>query len=297
MSTTAELLGYINSSGGPAGFVLPVFIDAGGTYIQQADEAGKLKQFIPVEVYEDELIPAPERITMDVGRPLLYAFMLPTGHILAAERERVQDYLAKNSGMLRCAPFARLDALLFAGSLSDAKAAVGSARNRAATENHALADKWAAAELEYLQEKTANISEPLGAKPVLLVFSEGYLSWPELRRQLAWAAARDFDVSLRLRLVRACHSSRTAELVKTFGLNPERLNRETSFIRINSGSYRRLQEIGHLVMVVEATIKLDQLVKVRAIDTNRLRMRYFKRDERKRTRVEFVPDYRYEASA
>jgi hypothetical protein len=297
MTITADLLGYINSSGGPAGFVLPVFHDGTGTYIQQGDEAGRLKAFMPVDVYEDEMIPPQGVVTARVGQHLLYAFRFPNGRIWAAERERVQEYLAKNHALLKDVPFARLDALVFAGALDDAREAVASARNRAAIKNVSLADFWAASEQRYLQEKTANLAEPLGAKPVLLVFSEGFISWPELKRQLAWAAERNFEVRLRLRLVRACHTRRAAELVRTFGLSPTRLDGESAFIRVNAGSYRRLQEIGHLVMVVEATLKLDQVVQVTALDTNRLRKRYFKRDERKRLRSESAPDYRYEATA
>src|SRR5688500_8189208 len=101
MSTTAELLGYINSSGGPAGFVLPIFRDADGTYVQQADEAGCLKALIPVEVFEDEVIRPQEPVSIRLGRPLLYAFKFPSGRIRAAERERLQDFLAKNHADLR----------------------------------------------------------------------------------------------------------------------------------------------------------------------------------------------------
>lgn len=297
MTITAELLGYINSSGGPAGFVLPIFHDHEGTYIQQGDDAGRLKAFMPVDVYEDELLPPQGTATARVGQPLLYAFRFPNGRIWAAEREKVQKYLAVNHDSLKDVPFARLDALVFAGALDDALDAVSAARNRSAIQNIPLADYWAASEQKYLQEKTANLAEPLGAKPVLLVFSEGFISWPELKRQLAWAAERNFEVRVRLRLVRACPTRRAAELVRTFGLSPTRLNGESAFIRINAGSFRRLQEVGNLVMVIQATIKLDQVVEVTALDTERLRKRYYKLDERKRLRSESAPDYRYEATA
>lgn len=186
MTRTADLLGFIDSSGGLAGFLLPVFRHAGKSCIQEGDAKGRVNAFVAVDVFDGELILAHAVVAVRLGGPLLYAYRLPTGEILADEREQLRRSLAERHDILKSAPYARYEALLFVGAVDEARTALVAARNSSAGRNQRLADNWAESEEQTLRGLAITFSSSVPQRERVTRSSDEGAKDPSRRGTALW---------------------------------------------------------------------------------------------------------------
>jgi Z1 domain/Type III restriction enzyme, res subunit len=147
MPTKLKLFGFINPTGRYPSFLVPVFGDSEGLWLQDVDPNGRISCFRRLEEDSSRIAPVEHGGELGVGHHPIFAFAFNERDFVFGDKTKLSRHLVRAADRYQDVPFARTEVLEFIGNFEELQQANEKARQVLASLDPKIADLWLKSEM------------------------------------------------------------------------------------------------------------------------------------------------------